>query len=216
MKTLKQLKQESIEFYTANAATYFAASFNKKMAGTQVIRFEGDFLPQVKIDKREYYSGRGAKYNTCSMHEHIDVCILRSVFDEKVNSRAKMLFERQKENIRANKQIKYFCKVHKLNASNYNGSGISGLYFSFSKKSEIEKELGIDLTEFFNATGKTYFFAESKIGLLLFYHNHRQSYSFSIVTEEKRAEFSSNRKSWVSAPYAGVLGQTENIDLYVC
>ena len=50
----------------------------------------------------------------------------------------------------------------------------------------------------------------------MFYHNHRQSYSFDFVTEEKRQEFLNERQSWVNAPYANEVGQTENINLYVC
>ena len=85
-----------------------------------------------------------------------------------------------------------------------------------AKKNEIESELNVDLSDFFNASGKTYYFAESKIGLLLFYHNHRQSYSFDFTTEEKKSEFYGERKNWTSAPYAHLLGQNDNINLFVC
>jgi hypothetical protein len=216
MKTLKELKQESVNFYSENAATYFAASFNKKMGGTQIITFENDFLPQIKIDKREYYQGRGAKYNNTSMHEHLEVFVTKVQFNEKVDSRAKMLYAREKELNNRKSELRQFCKKYELNSKNYTQKGSCGIYFLFEKQSEIEKELNVDLTDFLNASGKTYFFAESKIGLLMFYHNNRQSYSFDFATEEQKNRFYSERENWVNAPYAHLLGQNNNINLYVC
>ena len=76
------------------------------------------------------------------------------------------------------------------------------------KMNEVEKLILI--------SGKTYFFAESNIGLLMFYHNHHQSYGFEKVAEEKRQEFLNERESWVNAPFAKEVGQTDNKDLFVC
>ena len=216
MKTLKSLKEESRKFYTENADVYFSKSFNKKMGGTQTITFEDDFLPSIEIDKREFYTGRGAKYNSNSMHEHIDVFVTKSEFEEKVNSRAKMFFERQKEDKnKANKLIK-FCSSFGLNSKLFSGISENYLFFEKSKKSEIEKELNVYLSEFFATSGKTYFFAESNIGLLMFYHNHHQSYGFEKVSEAKRQEFLNERESWVNAPFAKEVGKTDNKDLFVC
>ena len=216
MKTLKTLKEEIRKFYTENADVYFSKSFNKKMGGTQTITFEDDFLPSIELDKRDFYTGRSAKYNSNSMHEHIDVFVTKSEFEKKVNSRAKMFFERQKEDKnKANELIK-FCSSFSLNSKIFSGISENYLFFEKSKKSEIEKELNIDLSEFFATSGKTYFFAESKIGLLMFYHNHHQSYGFEKVSEEKRQEFLNERKSWVNAPFAKEVGQTDNKYLFVC
>jgi hypothetical protein len=216
MKTLKQLKQESAQFYTENAATYFAVSFNKKMGGTQTITFEDNFIEEIKIDKREYYQGRGAKYNSASMHEHINVFISKAYFEEKVNYRAKSFFNRQKEEQLKKKELIQFCQKNGLNEKNYTEKSSCGIYFDRSKQKEVEAELNVDLSDFFAANGKTYFFAESRIGLVQFYHNNRQSYSFDFTTEERRNEFYANRESWVSAPYAYLVGQTNNQNLFVC
>lgn len=217
MKTLKSLKSESKEFYTENAAIYFKKSYSKKMGGTQTITFEDDFLTKIELNDKEYYSGRGAKYNSASMHEHIDVFVSKHEFEYLVSDRAKMLFERQKEQLNTKKMLANFCKEFDLTTNNYLSISTSGyVYFEKSKKSQIEKELKVDLTDFFNASGKTYFFADSRIGLLQFYHNHNQSYSFEFVNEDKRQEFLNERESWVNAPYADLVGQSENINLYVC
>jgi len=216
-RNLRQIKQECKLFYTENAATYFAKGFSKKMGGTQTITFEDEFLPEIKLDKKEYYTGRGAKYNNQSMHEHIDVFVSKKDFNDRVNYRATSIFNQQKENAETNKKMSDFCKKYGLKKSNYNGFSESmGLFFALETKNLIEKELDVDLTEFFNATGKTYYFTKSKIGLLEFYHNHGQSYSFNFTTEEEINEFKVNRDSWIDAPYAHILGQTNNIDLYVC
>ena len=52
-RNLRQIKQECKLFYTENAATYFAKGFSKKMGGTQTITFEDEFLPEIKLDKKE-------------------------------------------------------------------------------------------------------------------------------------------------------------------
>lgn len=217
MKTLKSLKEESRKFYTENAADYFSKSFSKKMGGTQKITFEDNFIQPIEIDKREYYTGRGAKYNSNSMHEHIDVFVTKSEFEEKVNSRATMFFERQKEDKnKANELIKV-CSSYGLNSKLFSSVSENFLFFEKSKKSEIENELNIDLSDFFAASGKTYFFADSNIGLLMFYHNNHQSYGFEKVSEEKRQEFLNERENWVNAPYAYEVGnKVENLNLYVC
>jgi len=216
MKTLKSIKQESIKFYSENAGTYFSKSFTKKMGGTQTIVFEDDFLPKIELNKKEYYSGRGAKYNTTSMHEHIDVFVTKKEFNERVNSRAKSIFNQQKQKADSLKKMADFCKLHGLKKSNYSGLYGAELFFTFGKKNEVEKELEVDLTDFFNASGKTYYFTSSKIGNLRFYHNHRQSYSFNFTTDEEINKFQKDRESWISAPYAELLGQTENKNLFVC
>lgn len=216
MKTLKSLKEESRKFYAEKANVYFSKSFNKKMGGTQTIRFEDNFLPEIEIDEREYYSGRGAKYNNDSMHEHIDVFVSKKEFEERVNQRATNLYDRLKNKSIASKALRNFCKENQLNAKNYYFFSENSAYFKFEKKSDVEKELNINLSEFFNTTGKTYYFADTKIGLLMFFHNHHQSYSFEIVNEEKKQEFLAERESWVNAPYAKEVGQTDNINLYVC
>ena len=216
MKTLKSLKEESRQFFTERAADFFSKSFSKKMGGTQKITFEDDFLPAIELDDREYYKGLGSKYNSTSMHEHIDVFVTKSEFEEKVNSRAKMFFERQKEDKnKANKLIK-FCSSFGLNSKLFSSVSENFLFFEKSKKSEIEKELNVNISEFFATSGKTYFFAESNIGLLMFYHNHHQSYGFEKVTESKRQEFLNERESWVNAPFAKEVGQTDNKNLFVC
>jgi hypothetical protein len=216
MKTLKKFREESELFYKENAATYFAASYSKKMGGTQTITFEDNFLPEIKLDDRLYYAGRGARYNNNKMHEHIKVFISKKVFYQKVNDRANCFYKRQLELAVQAKQLSEFCKQNNIDAKNYSSLVNNSIFFKIEKKSKIEKELNVDLSDFFNASGKTYFFAETKIGLLEFYHNHRQSYSFNIVTQERVNEFKQNRKSWINAPFAADLGQTDNENLFVC
>jgi len=217
MKTLKKLKQESVIFYTENAAIYFAQGFSKKMGGVETITFENNFLSSIEIDKRIYYQGRGTKYNTLSIHEYVDTFVTKSEFDAKVDSRVKCIFERQKELVKEKKELNIYCQNKKINVENYSSfNGDTVVYFEKKNKQSVEADLEVSLDDFFNSTGKTYLFQESRIGLLRFYHNHNQSYSFETVSESKKLEFESNRESWVTAPYAAILGQNGNINLYVC
>lgn len=198
MKTLKSITEESRKFYTENPGVYFSKSFNKKMGGTQTITFEDDFLPSIELDKREYYTGRGAKYNSNSMHEHIDVFVTKSEFEEKVNHRAKSIFDKLKAEKEMKKNVVAFCKENNLNAKNYSSIYDGFIHFDFENRKAVELELNVDLTAFFDSGYKTYFFAESKIGLVRFYHNHHQSYGFEKVTEEQKDKF---HNDWHSVPY---------------
>lgn len=221
MKTLKEFTQESKAFYTENASTYFSKSYNKKMGGTQSISFEDNFIPTIELDDREFYQGRRAKYNNASMHEHITVFVTLQEFNDKVNYRAKMLYQREKDKTIERREFRDFCKLHQISASNFTSvvkdtNCIKGLYFDRSKQKDIEKELNVNLDDFFYATGKTYYFAETTIGFVLFFHNHQQSYSFEFVSNDRFDEFQNNRERWVSAPYADILGQNTNPNLLVC
>lgn len=209
MKTLKSLKEESRNFYTEKAADYFSKSFTKKMGGTQRITFEDNFLPIIELDKREYYTGRGAKYNTNSMHEHVDVFVAKKDFEGKVNVRAHNIFDRLKAEKAEKQALTNFCNENSLNVKNYDGISDKFVFFKSDKKNEIEKELNVDLSEFFGTGYKTYFYAESKIGLIRFYHNHHQSYGFEKTTDEERQKFHAD---WFSVGY-----ECPNIgNLYYC
>ena len=217
MKTLKAFRKEATQFYTENASVYFAASYNKKMGGTQTIVFENGFLPTIEKNDKEFYSGRGAKYNNASMHEHINVLVTLEMFNEKVNTRAQLFFDRQKEEKLNRQRLTSFCKANGLNKNNYTDvTGGNCVYFERENKNAIELELNVNLEDFFNATGKTYYFSETRLGWLQFFHNRRQSYSFNIVTLEDKLKFDNERESWISAPYAADLGQTDNDKLFVC
>ena len=134
MKTLKSITEESRKFYTENPGVYFSKSFNKKMGGTQTITFEDDFLPAIELDKREYYTGRGAKYNSNSMHEHIDVFVTKKEFDNKVNHRATYIFDRLKAEKEMKKNVVAFCKENNLNAKNYSSIYDGFIHFDFENK----------------------------------------------------------------------------------
>ncbi len=173
-------------------------------------------MPKIIVDERKYYEGRGAKYNKASMHENVNTFVTKNEFNMYVKKVAKRHFEHQKTLIKERKDIRELCKKFNLNPKHYIYSTIDGLFFTAEKKEIIETELNINLTEFFAATGKTYFFVETRIGILQFYHNNRQSYSFHLSSIEERSKFYQNREDWVTAPYAHLLGQTNNINLFVC
>jgi hypothetical protein len=220
MKTLKQITTEVRERYTSNPQ-YFKEGYSKKMGGTQKIVFENDFLPSISFDDREYYQGRGKKYNSSSMHQHIDVYVSKHEFETRIKTEAKASFKRmkefKKEEIVRKNNFKKLCTELGVEKSNYTSAYGNELYFEPKNASKIEIELEVDIDAFMESTGKTYFFANSpKLGLLMFYHNHRQSFSFSKCDEEYLNEFKKDRNSWVNARYAHLLGDVTNENLYVC
>ena len=72
-----------------------------------------------------------------------------------------------------------------------------------------------------NSEGKTYVFARTYTGKVLeLYHPslgcNDLSISFNDATPERIAEFESSRSEWQNAPYAGLVGQTDANNHYVC
>ena len=94
MKTLKTFVQESLQFYQEHPEC-FKHSYSKRMGGTQTVVIEG--LGEYYFDDRNYYSGRGKKYNNDFIHEHLgNIQVTKAEFDERVQSRAKSLYNMQK------------------------------------------------------------------------------------------------------------------------
>ena len=90
MKTLKTFVQESLQFYQEHPEC-FKHSYSKRMGGTQTVVIEG--LGEYYFDDRNYYSGRGKKYNNDFIHEHLgNIQVTKAEFDERVQSRAKSLY----------------------------------------------------------------------------------------------------------------------------
>lgn len=54
---------------TESLATYFKESYSVKMGGTQTVEFPCG--TKFFFDDKEYYSGRGAKYNSSINHQNL-------------------------------------------------------------------------------------------------------------------------------------------------
>lgn len=93
-----------------------------------------------------------------------------------------------------------------------------GCYYDPAK---LARTLGISIkdAELLNSHGKTYVFAETAAGKTMqLYHPSLScndlSISFSFPSPERIAEF--KHQNWMDAPFAHLVGQTDNLNHFVC
>ena len=174
MKTLKALKIENAKFYSENVCL-FKVPYSKKMGGTQTIQ-----IPHLNIEAsfndKEFYNGRGAKYNNDNMHDNKGVIIIsEEIFNEKVDNRAKMQFDWQKEKIASKKEQKQnltaFLNGEKLSQ---NGLYLNGCWGSKKINIDIEKYFE-NYNLFLRSDGKKYLISKCKKYYL--YQNNGQTIS---------------------------------------
>lgn len=221
MKTSEKLNQ---------AFSYFKSSYSCKMGGTQTVS-----LPNGKekyFDDREYYSGRGAKYNSSIRHDEKG---LIKVSRKEYSDFLKMLKERD---LRKKQAI----ILRAENAKKYGELKSQGLYGikneewgNFIELSEEEssgkffdaerlaKTLDISVAdcELLNSEGKTYVYAKNGSGQTInLYHSDLSCNDLNISVEidngDQYGEMLKNREEWINAPYADLVGQTTNQNHFVC
>lgn len=220
MKTLETIEQ---------AFSFFKKSYNRKMGGTQTV-----VLPNGEskfFDDREYYSGRGAKYNSSIQHDEIgEVKVSQKEYSEFL----KMLKDREER--RATNLRKAAEKADRIEKAK--SAGVYSIareeYGNFIELSDDETysnsfdaerlaktlDIRVEDAELLNSAGKTYVFAKqiSTGKIIELFHasllSNDLNISFEYVSEERVAEF--DHEEWASAPYAGVVGQTDKKNHFVC
>lgn len=208
---------------------FFKKEYRYKMGGTQTV-----ILPNGKsqyFDDREYYSGRGSKYNSSINHDNVgDVKVTRKEYSqflaklkEREILRLKYEVERKEKHQRIEKAKEN--GVYSLSPISENGQFIE---LSDDEKSEqyfdenrLAKTLGIKVEDalLLNSTGKTYVFTKSNTGVIYeLYHPSLSCNDLTIwvreITEDRLKQF--NHDEWYNAPYAHLLGQTKNKNHFVC
>lgn len=212
------------------AFDFFKESYSLKMGGTQTV-----ILPNGKFkhfDDREYYKGRGEKYNKSIKHDiKSDVKVTRKEYSYFL----KTLKEREK----LAKQISVNIKENNKRLSKLKEKGLYGIaqgdgynYIELSHEECCSKsfdserlaktlEISIEDCDLLRSQGKTYVYAENKNGKMVnLYHSslscNNLSILFDIDNGEQYAEMNKNRERWLNAPYAGDLGQTAKENHFVC
>lgn len=190
MKTLKSLIEESSLFYQQHPEC-FKKSYSKTMGGTQTVVLEG--IGNFYFDDREYYQGRGRKYNSINIHENLgDVIITKKDFNDKVLARAKSIYQMQKTSLQE--------------ASAYRKSFNEAA--SIIGKDRLQEGLSLIRT----ISSKTYLFIDN---VLLYKAYKSEHVTIEIVSDEYRSKFIWDE--WYSAPFASELGMTpDNKDLFIC
>lgn len=214
--------------FTEDFAKRFKKSYAYKMGGSQTI-----VLPngqRFTFNDRQYYSGRGAKYNSSIRHDNRgDVIVTEAQVADAIKEeleRAEKIKQLELEELAYNNRVEEARK-----------NGIYGIahyeYGDFIELSIQEKannifdatrlaatlKISIEDAELLKSNGKTYVFAESEDGNIYeLYHPslscNSLSICVSIATPERIAEF--NSQEWQSAPYAALLGQTSKTNHFVC
>lgn len=215
--------------YTENFAKNFKQTYTAKMGGSQTIQLPNG--QQFEFNDKQYYNGRGGKYNSSIRHDNKGLIkISRKEFSAILKS------ERER-NIR----IKEMIADRKSAAKRYADNAAAGVYglkvtehYMYVELSEFEQEskqydcaklaktlhIFIEDARLLKSNGKTYVFAKKIDGsgtLELFHPSlscNNLNISVSEISKERIAEF--NQSEWASAPYAAMLGQTNNANHFVC
>lgn len=215
---------------TENQAKSFKRSYSYKMGGTQTLIFPNG--QKFEFNDKEYYSGRGAKYNSSVKHENLgEIVISKKEVAE--------FFKRERERAA---RIKAAEKAKKEKIARYEAAKKEGLYAlenfdygTFVLLSDDESRQRIfdakrlaktlDISEadalLLNSEGKTYVYAKQSNGNIIeLYHSSLDCNYLSISVDFNAAakfeEMSADRASWVNAPYAGLVGQTSSPNHFVC
>lgn len=210
------------------AFEYFKQSYSCKMGGTQAV-----ILPNGKskhFDDREYYSGRGTKYNSNINHDVIgDVKVTKKEYSKFLQ----MLKDREEAwAIRKQKEAEKASRISEAKEKGiYSIEKLEhGTFIELSDHESYERtfdsdrlartlDISIDDAELLKSKGKTYVFAKTMKGdIVRLYHpsldcNHL-SINIDNATEDEIKAL--NHNEWLNAPYANLVGQTSNKNHFVC
>lgn len=209
---------------TEELAIRFKKSYSVKMGGTQTIEFPNG--ESFFFDDKEFYSGRGAKYNSSVVHQDLGTIL---VTKKQLQEWVKLLNEREVR-IRAAKKEK---KAKDLRIKESAKNGVYSILNNYVELSDSEWQnndfeaarlaktfnISVQDAELLKSEGKTYVFAKSKDGNTYeLYHSdlscNHLSIWVAIATPERIAEF--KPAEWQSAPYSALVGQTSNNNHFVC
>lgn len=215
---------------TEEFAARFKRSYAYKMGGKQTLQFPNG--QTFTFDDRQYYSGRGAKYNSSIRHDDLGIVPV-----SKKEFAAEMKLERErakirKENAKLRKEKERRMKAAKKMGFYSVAVGNHDYNIELSDEEHLNNKfdavrlartlsISVEDAELLKSRGKTYVFAKTSTGqTLLLYHADLSAnnlyISVSIPTQEFINSFYSERESWVSAPFADLVGQTENENHFVC
>ena len=210
---------------TEDLAIRFKKSYSVKMGGTQTIEFPNG--ESFFFNDKEFYSGRGAKYNSSIRHQDLGTIL---VTKKQLQEWVKFVNERNAR-IAAGKKAKKasdlrITKAKKEGVYSINENGYVELSDAEWQNNTFEAarlantlKISIEDAKLLHSEGKTYVFAKSEKGNTYeLYHSdlscNHLSIWIGIATPERIAEF--KPAEWQNAPYAYLVGQTSNNNHFVC
>jgi len=225
MKTTKTNQITNLEI-----ATYYKSGYSYKMGGTQtVVMPDGE---EFKFDDREWYSGRGKKWNSSIRHEIVGIV---KITKKQVATYKKMIADRKKE-------LKARILAQKIVAKRILEAKKNGVYslitFDYGTFVELSNEesqgrffdvgrlaktldISVEDANLLNSKGKTYVFAKKSNGEIIeLYHSslfcNSLSISVSTPSAERIAEFKNEANQWHNARYSDEVGNTGRTNHFVC
>lgn len=214
--------------FTSDFAKQFKKSYGYKMGGSQTIVFPNG--QKFEFNDKEFYSGRGAKYNSSIKHDTIgDVFVSEAQIKEAIKAekqRAKAIREREREAKAKAKRIAIAKSEgrYDLNKKEHgtfvelSDEEVYGRFFDAERLAATLK-ISISDAELLKSQGKTYVFARSEDGNTYeLYHSSLYCNPLNIyvakASPERIAEF--KPAEWHSEPYARNVGQSSNTNHFVC
>lgn len=210
---------------TEELAIRFKKSYSLKMGGTQTIEFPNG--ESFFFDDKEFYSGRGAKYNSSVVHQDLGTIL---VTKKQLQEWVKLINERNARISKAKKKKKaqdlIIARAKEEGIYFIDESGYVQLAENEWMNNTFEAErlaktlkISVQDAELLNSEGKTYVFAKSKDGNTYeLYHSdlscNHLSIWVGIATPERIVEFFP--EEWQNAPFASYVGQTNNNNHFVC
>lgn len=211
---------------TEELAKKFKKSYSYKMGGKQTIKFPCG--AKFEFDDREFYSGRGSKFNNRIKHQDLGIIEVTKkelrTYVQELNARKKA----QKEALKVEKEkLSRISKAEKEGIYTIDSEGflelsdkeIFGKTFDANRLANTLK-ISVEDAELLNSIGKTYVFAKSTDGKIyqLYHSSLTAGNNLNIYIEkieiEKVLEFP---KEWgIHGIYAHLEGQTNKENHFVC
>lgn len=210
--------------FTEQFAKTFKRPYAYKMGGTQIVVMPNG--QEFKFDDREYYRGRGAKYNASIRHDDKGRIVIPQ---SEVTAQLRLEREYKKRcqeaaRLRAEAEKRY--KANKAAGVYGLTDGIIELSPEESYKHTFDPErlaktldISVGDARLLFSTGKTYVFAKTSDGRTLeLYHADLECNSLSIFVEEVTPEHVAtfNHDKWAAAPYSEEVGMTDAPNHFVC
>jgi hypothetical protein len=201
----------------------FKKTYTLKMKGTQRI-----LMPDGSIfffDDRQWYQGRGTKYNSSIRHEMIEITVTPAMLKEKL----KELAVRKKESLKNRREIKRNNKARAIRLKAAKKLGVYSIHENHVEIPEGEEfspetlantlKISIEDAKLLYATGKCYVFAKSEDGNVyeLFHPDlscNRFNIHVSIADAERISQFDFDK--WNNAPFAKNVGMSGASNQFVC
>lgn len=212
-------------FTAIEVETYFKKEYLYKMGGTQTIALPNG--QSFDFDDREYYSGRGAKYNSSIRHdrkgiisipvEHYNETV-RYKKEQKKEFKARQAEKRaeQREAKEAKKQGLYALKEkHGMTFVLLSEEESRSRTFDAER---LARTLNISVEDalLLNSRGKTYVYAKTTDGKTLMLYHASLDWNELSITVDQVDNQPENWEEWHSAPYAARLGQSDSRNHFVC